>query len=61
MDFFLCVMGMVLIVEGLPYFAVPERMRQWVAMLFEMPDARLRRVGLSMMAIGLVLVYIGRH
>ncbi|MFH1103316.1 MAG: DUF2065 domain-containing protein, partial [Pseudomonadota bacterium] len=30
MDFFLCVIGMVLVVEGLPYFVFPEKMKSWV-------------------------------
>ena len=60
MDFFLCVIGMVLILEGTPYFAFPDKMRAWVQLLFEMPDKRLRGVGLSMMAAGLFLVYLGR-
>jgi len=60
MDYFLCVIGMVLVVEGLPYFAFPEKMRAWVKVLFEMPDHSLRGVGFTMMAIGLFLVYLGR-
>ena len=28
MEFFLCVLGMVLVVEGLPYFGFPEKMRE---------------------------------
>ena len=60
MDFFLCVIGMVLILEGTPYFAFPDKMRLWVQKLFEMPDRSLRSVGLSMMGAGLFLVYLGR-
>ena len=30
MEFFLCVIGMVMIVEGLPYFAFPNKMKIWV-------------------------------
>jgi hypothetical protein len=60
MKYFLCVIGMVMIVEGLPYFAFPERMRQWVIRLAETPDASLRRVGLALMAVGLALVTLGR-
>jgi uncharacterized protein YjeT (DUF2065 family) len=52
---------MVMIVEGLPYFAFPERMRAWLLKILETPDHKLRRVGMAMMAAGLVLVYIGRN
>jgi hypothetical protein len=60
MKYFLCVLGMVLIVEGLPYFAFPERMKRWVARMAEMPDGQLRQVGIVVMVLGLLLVYLGR-
>jgi uncharacterized protein YjeT (DUF2065 family) len=60
MRYFLCVIGMVMIVEGLPYFAFPEKMRAWLLKILETPDHTLRRVGMVMMAAGLVLVYLGR-
>lgn len=60
MDFFLCVIGMVMIIEGLPYFAFPDKMKIWVQRIFEMPDKSLRKMGLVLMAIGLLLVYMGR-
>ncbi len=60
MDFFLCVVGMVMIVEGLPYFAFPEKMKFWVQRVVEMPDKSLRRLGLVLMLFGLGLVYLGR-
>jgi uncharacterized protein YjeT (DUF2065 family) len=60
MEFFLCVLGMVLIVEGLPYFAFPEKMKKWIVMILDMPENTLRKFGIVMMVIGLGLVYIGR-
>lgn len=60
MEFFLCVIGMVMIVEGFPYFSFPEKMKQVIAMVLEMPDAVLRRFGLVLMLVGLGLVYLGR-
>jgi len=60
MDFFLCVIGMVMIIEGLPYFAFPDKMKIWVQRIFEMPDPSLRKMGLVLMVIGLLLVYMGR-
>lgn len=58
MKFFICVIGMVMIVEGLPYFAFPDRMRQVVAMLMGMDDLTLRRMGFFMMLAGLGIVYL---
>ncbi|MBW2705359.1 MAG: DUF2065 domain-containing protein [Deltaproteobacteria bacterium] len=60
MKFFLCVVGMVMIIEGLPYFALPEKMKFWIQKIAETPDGSLRRFGLVLMVLGLVLVYFGR-
>ncbi len=60
MDFFLCVIGMVMILEGLPYFAFPDRMKVWVQKILEMPEPVLRRMGMVLMGIGLLLIYLGR-
>ncbi|MCU0555799.1 MAG: DUF2065 domain-containing protein [Desulfobacterales bacterium] len=60
MEFFLCVLGMVMVIEGLPYFAFPEQMKSWIARIREMPAGALRRFGLILMLLGLFLVYLGR-
>ncbi|RTZ97127.1 MAG: DUF2065 domain-containing protein [Deltaproteobacteria bacterium] len=60
MDFFLCVIGMVMIFEGLPYFAFPERMKEWVKKVVEMPESTLRVMGLVLITLGLLFVYFGR-
>jgi hypothetical protein len=60
MEFFLCVIGMVMIVEGLPYFAFPNKMKTWVGKIILSPESSLRRFGLVLMALGLCLVYLGR-
>ena len=61
MKFFLCVLGMVMVVEGLPYFAFPEKMKFWVQQILEMPDKVLRRFGFVLMLIGVCLVYLGKR
>ncbi|MFC1857682.1 DUF2065 domain-containing protein [Thermodesulfobacteriota bacterium] len=60
MKFFLCVMGMVMIVEGLPYFAFPEKMKSMIQKFLEMPDSSLRKFGFILMLAGLGLVYLGK-
>lgn len=60
MSFFLCVIGMVLIVEGLPYFAFPETMKAMVVKLIQMKESTLRMLGFSLMLAGLVLIAVGR-
>ena len=61
MEFFLSVIGMVMVVEGLPYFAFPSRMKIWMRQLLEVPDATLRILGLLLMLTGYLCVYFGRR
>lgn len=60
MSDFLTAIGLVLILEGVPYFAAPERMRRMVTQIAELPDAFLRRAGFILMFLGLLLVYVVR-
>ncbi len=60
MEFFLWVLGMVMVIEGLPYFAFPEQMKSWIARIGEMPAGGLRRCGLSMLLLGHILDSLGR-
>jgi uncharacterized protein YjeT (DUF2065 family) len=52
---------MVMIFEGLPYFAFPQKMKHWMLQIMAMPEDILRRFGLVLMIGGLALVYFGRH
>lgn len=61
MRYFLCVLGMVMIIEGLPYFVAPEKMKVWLMKMITIPDNVLRRLGMVLMAAGLVLVFFGRQ
>jgi len=61
MEFFLSVIGMVLIVEGLPYFAFPDRMKTMMRKIQELPGGSLRIFGLVLMGSGLMLIYLGRR
>jgi uncharacterized protein YjeT (DUF2065 family) len=61
MKFFLCVMGMVLVLEGLPWFAGPEKMKEVMRIMLDQEDSLLRRFGFVMMFLGVVLVFIGKH
>ncbi|HPX55638.1 MAG TPA: DUF2065 domain-containing protein [Syntrophales bacterium] len=60
MKFFLCVMGMVLILEGLPYFAFPDKIKSFLMKLTDIPDRVLRLMGLAAVISGLILVFFGR-
>ncbi|MDY6832379.1 MAG: DUF2065 domain-containing protein [Thermodesulfobacteriota bacterium] len=61
MKFFLCVIGMVMIIEGMPYFAFPETVKTWLKQLLELEPRVLRLFGLTLMLAGLGLVYLGNR
>ena len=61
MEFFLCVIGMVLVVEGLPYCTFPERMKELMALMHEQPDTTLRIMGGVLTVLGVALVYLARR
>jgi uncharacterized protein YjeT (DUF2065 family) len=60
MEFFLCVLGMVLVVEGLPYFGFPDKMKALMEVLRQQDDATLRTMGGSLMLLGLVILFLAR-
>jgi uncharacterized protein YjeT (DUF2065 family) len=59
MKFFLAVMGMVLIVEGLPYFAFPDKIKSYLRKLIDIPDRSLRTMGAVAIIAGLAVLYFG--
>ncbi|MBB5346399.1 DUF2065 domain-containing protein [Desulfoprunum benzoelyticum] len=58
MKLFLLLVGMVFILEGLPYVAFPEAMRGWLAKLSQTPAGQLRVVGLVVMVVGFLLCWV---
>ena len=51
---------MVMVLEGLPYFAFPDKMKSYIEKMLEMSDKTLRKFGLALMLIGICLVYFGK-
>jgi uncharacterized protein YjeT (DUF2065 family) len=64
MDFdwkiFVTALGLAFILEGLPYFLLAEKMPTVLRGLSERPPSELRRLGLTAIAVGLVVVYLMR-
>jgi uncharacterized protein len=60
MEFFLCVIGTVLIVEGVPYFACPEQMKALMSYIQQQDDRNLRIMGGVFMLLGLLIAYLAR-
>ena len=61
MEYFLTVVGLVCFIEGLPYFAFPERIKAWLEQILSLPSSQLRIMGGGLMILGLFLVYLGRR
>ncbi len=60
MEYFLCVIGMVMFIEGFPYAAFPDKLKIWTGKILELSPATLRGLGLVMMLTGLLAVYAGK-
>ena len=58
MKYFLCVMGMVMVVEGLPYFAFPAKMKEMIQVMISLENRHLRKFGFFLMAAGICVVYL---
>jgi hypothetical protein len=52
---------MVMVVEGLPYFAFPVKMKLVIQKVLEMSDRGLQKYGFVLMLIGIFLVYLGNR
>lgn len=59
MKYFLCVLGMVFVVEGLPYCTFPDKIKAYLRRLTEIPDTNLRILGTGAVILGLLLIYFG--
>jgi len=51
---------MVMVVEGLPYFAFPQKMKLVIQKVLEMPERALQKFGFVLMLTGICLVYFGK-
>lgn len=60
MDFAMVVLGVVMIVEGIPWFLAPGGYKRLLLQLLPMGDTLLRVLGLALMLGGLSLVYMVR-
>lgn len=53
--------GLVFIIEGLVYAAVPNRFKAIMARLEQVPDETLRMGGLVAVALGVTIVWLARQ
>jgi uncharacterized protein YjeT (DUF2065 family) len=58
MKMFITLIGLILILEGLPYVASPESMQRWLRQLADMNPDSLRLLGIFAMAAGFLLCFL---
>lgn len=58
MKLLILLIGMVLILEGIPYVAAPRAMQEWLKKLSEIDPGQLRTMGLIAMGAGLLICVI---
>lgn len=61
MELLVTLIGLVLVVEAIPYVAFPEAMQRWLRQIQELPPATLRHFGLVALALGLLLCWLARR
>lgn len=57
---FLAALGLVFVIEGLLFAALPGHAKRAVMSVLETPDTTLRAIGLGSALVGLVLVWLAR-
>ena len=60
MKLFLCALALMLILEGIPYLALPRQLQDLFAWMLTRSQRRLRTIGLSMILAGLLLLWAVR-
>lgn len=61
MKIVLTLIGLILVLEGLPYAASPETMQRWLRQLTELSPAQLRGIGFVSMLLGFVVLFFVRY
>jgi len=58
MKLLFALIGLIFILEGLPYLTFPEAMQRWLKQLIQMKPAQLRIVGIAAVGIGLLICFV---
>lgn len=57
----LLLFGAVLVIEGIPYFIAPEKVKFFLVKISEIDNKKLRIIGSLMIIIGLIIIYIVKN
>ena len=60
MNDFLAALGLVFVIEGLIFAALPDQAKKAMLSVLETPDGTLRIIGIGAAVIGLALVWLAR-
>lgn len=60
MEMIVIAVGLVLIIEGLPYFFIPEQVKEVAKRIQDIQNSSMRLFGFTLMLAGLILVYVAR-
>ena len=58
LKYFLSVLALVFVIEGMPYFLSPSGIKRWLEIIREMPDRAIRGIGFFFILTGLSLLYV---
>lgn len=61
MKLLITLIGLILVLEGLPYVAAPEAMQRWLQQLLELKPSQLRMMGVIAMAAGFIILFLARR
>ena len=59
-ELFFCALGLACIIEGLPWALFPQGMRRVLLTLAEGPLSGFRRMGLTAVGVGLLIIWLTR-
>lgn len=58
MKLFLLSLGLVFVIEGIPYFLSPEKMKGFLSQVLQLPDTHLRTLGIVSIITGMAICYV---
>ena len=61
MKLLVALVGLILVLEGLPYAVAPEKMQKWLKQVLKAEPAVLRILGSVAILIGLLLCYLAQR
>lgn len=61
MKLLVTLIGLIFVLEGLPYVASPEAMQRWLRRILELSPGKLRILGLVAMVVGFFLCFVAQR